>query len=48
MLLRKVNGDVLPFAGITLTRFYGFDLRPRRFGRGHPGKLKIKALEIKG
>jgi len=38
MLLRKVNGDVLPFAGITLTRFYGFDLRPRRYGRGHPGK----------
>ena len=47
--MRKVNygtnwHDTPPYAGITLTRFYGFDLRPRRDGRGHPGKLKIKAL----
>ena len=53
MLLRKVNGDVLPFAGITLTRFYGFDLRTpvmlslSKQADGHPGKLKTKPLKSK-
>jgi hypothetical protein len=56
MLLRKVCFDKLsmtneepPFAGITLTRFYGFDLRLICHAElveadrdKHPGKLKLR------
>lgn len=44
MLLRKVNDKLLPFAGITLTRFNGFDLRlfvmpgKSKQTNKHPGK----------
>ena len=34
-----------PFAGITLTRFYGYDLSPDLKGSGHPGKLKSASDE---
>jgi hypothetical protein len=40
MLLKK-GLNVLPCAGITLIRFYGFDLSPAAAGNRHPGNLVI-------
>jgi hypothetical protein len=40
MLMRKVNHQVLPFAGITLTRFYGFDLSLLRSTPGNLPRLR--------
>ena len=37
-----------PFAGITLTRFCGYDLRSSRLKRDkHPGKTETKAFDSK-
>ena len=49
MLLRKVNSYAAtvapPYAGITLTRFYGYDLRSRQRVGNTPETLKTKPLD---